>query len=150
MFSFSTTFQNVLNIFLEKFNIFLQAPCYPMLLCVIALGVLAYFYYMKSYFDYWKVRGIKYVKAVPIFGSFLPVALMRKSEGELINDAYRKYKGEKVVGFFKFKCEPGLIIRDPGIIHQILVKDFHHFANNDFETEDPILKHNLTLQKDEM
>ena len=146
MFSFNKTF----HFFGENFFTFLQSSASFTLLFVVGFGIGLFVYRYYTQNDYWKARRIKYVNALPIFGSYLPVALMRKSEGELINDIYKEYKGEKVVGYFKLKCQPGLIIRDPGIIHKVLVKDFHHFANNDFETEDPILKHNLTVQKDEV
>lgn len=65
---------------------------------------------------------------------------------------FRKYPGEKVVGWYKFR-QPGLLIRDPEIIHKVLVTDFNSFRNNDIditEDVDPILGKNIFALKDEM
>lgn len=62
------------------------------------------------------------------------------------------YPNEKVVGWFNFRT-PALLIRDPDIIHKILVTDFNAFRNNDLDMDedaDPILGRNIFVLKDEL
>ncbi|XP_023707098.2 cytochrome P450 9e2 [Cryptotermes secundus] len=52
------------------------------------------------------------------------------SIGENYQDIYRKLDGHKYGGMFKFS-QPVLIVRDPELIKNILVKDFTSFHDND-------------------
>lgn len=47
----------------------------------------------------------------------------------------RKYEGEKYVGMFQLST-PTLLVLDPQLIKQILVKDFHHFTDRGFAYDD--------------
>lgn len=37
----------------------------------------------------------------------------------------------RIVDFFGFMQKPSLLIRDPGMIKKVTIKDFNHFTNHD-------------------
>ncbi|CAG9788227.1 unnamed protein product [Diatraea saccharalis] len=95
-------------------------------LIILSLTLIALYLYSTRKFNYWKKRGIKYVKPVILFGSNSENFLMRKSLTETLTNWYREYPEEKVVGYFR-SSEPGLLIRDPELIKRVLITDFAHF-----------------------
>lgn len=61
---------------------------------------------------------------------------------------YSTFRDAPYVGFFKIR-QPGVLIRDPEIIKDVLIKDFHYFEKNDAhidEEVDPIGSKNPFLQ----
>ncbi|XP_044737127.1 cytochrome P450 6k1-like, partial [Chrysoperla carnea] len=86
-------------------------------------------YYKENFnYDYWKIRNVKFLKPLPIFGNYLPAILMQMSTGKLLEKIHRHYENEPYVGFYIFN-KPYLLIKDPKIIQSILVKDFTKFNN---------------------
>lgn len=79
----------------------------------------------KNY-DYWKRKRVKYDTPLPFVGNEFSIYMQMTSMAEFYADLYRRYPEEKVVGFYR-ASEPCLIIRDPDMIKQILMTDFHYF-----------------------
>ncbi len=48
---------------------------------------------------------------------------------------FRKYKGEKYIGMFQLST-PTLMLLEPQMVKQILVKDFQHFTDRGFVYDD--------------
>lgn len=119
-----------------------------LLAIVVALG----YYWVTKNNGYWAERGIPYAKPVPLFGNLLETILLRKNQGQIFTDIYRKFKGEQVVGTFNFMT-PALMIRDVNLVNQFLTTDFQYFAYNDLEVDeklDPIFSRNMFSQRDQM
>lgn len=55
-----------------------------------------------------------------------------------------EYKNAPYIGFYKF-ATPAIVFRDADLIKNVLVRDHHHFAGNDFpvsEKYDPLFYNN--------
>jgi cytochrome P450 family 6 len=111
--------------------------------CVIAV----IYVYFKWSFTYWKKRDVPYIAPSFPFGNFSDTVLSRKSIGLTFVDLYKKLDGEKFGGTFTF-TQPGFIFRDPEIIKNVLVKDFNHFQDRGFysnEEVEPLTGHLFLL-----
>ncbi|XP_060534367.1 uncharacterized protein LOC132706820 [Cylas formicarius] len=93
---------------------------------VFVLAFLLYLYSTRKY-DYWKRRNVQYVKPLPYMGNFLPVFLLKKTLGEFTVELYEKTTGP-YVGIYIFD-QPYLVMKDPYLIKEVLLKDFSHFEN---------------------
>ncbi|XP_063988931.1 cytochrome P450 6k1-like [Diachasmimorpha longicaudata] len=82
--------------------------------------------YMTRNFNYWKNRGVIFVPPSPFLGNFGEFLLGKKSVANFTKAVYNYAPNEPYVGFFGFD-KPMLMIRDVGLINQILVKDFNYF-----------------------
>ncbi|CAG2118051.1 unnamed protein product, partial [Medioppia subpectinata] len=99
---------------------------------------LIYWFLTKNY-DYWKKLGIDGPKPVLLFGNFLDRC--RNPMGSL-DIAYIKKYGN-VFGIFN-GVDPVLLVAEPELIKQILVKEFHNFSDRrQLRTEHPIINKNL-------
>lgn len=78
-------------------------------------------------FQYWKRRGVPSLEPSFPFGNFGPAALKRLSIGEVAQNLYNK-SADRFVGVHN-NTKPILILRDPELIHGILIKDFAYFVD---------------------
>ncbi|KAL0870364.1 hypothetical protein ABMA27_005374 [Loxostege sticticalis] len=95
-------------------------------LFVIFLALAIFYWNNVRNFEYWKKRGVPFVKPTFLFGSLKEPFLRMKSLTQLHTQWYQEYPNEKVVGYF-FTSTPGLIIRDPELVKRVLVTDFASF-----------------------
>lgn len=111
----------------------------PNYLLEIALVGLLFYCYMRYKHTYWKRRGIRSVPSHWLLGSLKGLLLMRKSPGELFGDLHQLgTEKDDVLGIYIFH-KPFLLLRNPELIKQILIKDFHVFSDRYFA---PRTKHN--------
>lgn len=89
--------------------------------------LLTYFiyWYSTSTFNYWKEKGIPYLKPTPGFGNTRRM-FFKISFAEQFKIFYDKFDGEPFCGVFQFRS-PILVVRDPDIIKLVMVKDFQYF-----------------------
>ncbi|KAF2900435.1 hypothetical protein ILUMI_05752 [Ignelater luminosus] len=108
------------------------------------LGLLIYFKIVKHQ-KYWEEKGVACVKPWPIVGSMGPLVFNKKSLAEIIQDIYNVFPEKRCVGFHQW-FKPVLMIRDPELIKQIMVKDFDTFPGHPLsapEGIDPLWDKNL-------
>ncbi|XP_072756970.1 uncharacterized protein [Anoplolepis gracilipes] len=119
------------------------------ILCGIAAVFLAAYYYLTSTYDFWKSRDIRGPQPMPGFGNFKDVMLNKKFVGDYLREVYNKYKDESMIGIFARKT-PILIVKDPELIKDILIKDFSKFADRGIpvssEKADPLSQHLFSLE----
>ncbi|XP_025263422.1 probable cytochrome P450 6a13 [Camponotus floridanus] len=118
------------------------------ILCGIAAIFLAAYYYFTSNYDFWKSRGIRGPKPIPVFGNFKDVKLNKKFAGDYLMELYNEYKNESMIGIFNRKT-PILIVKNPDLIKDILIKDFSKFADRGLpvsEKADPLSQHLIALE----
>jgi cytochrome P450 family 6 len=118
------------------------------LLGFIGATVLIVYWYLTSKFDYWKKIGVKSLKPLPLFGNIKHFVLHKRSPAEVFQDLYNKFDGERYGGIHQART-PVLLIRDPGLIKQILVKDFCYFpgkGNHPDLKGDPLSYHLFNLE----
>jgi hypothetical protein len=59
------------------------------------------------------------------FGNMGDAILLRKSSAEMMKKLYDQFPEEPYVGIYQF-LRPLLLIRDPELIKQVMVKDFSY------------------------
>ncbi|XP_026749604.2 cytochrome P450 6B5 [Galleria mellonella] len=101
------------------------------------------YYYSITSFKYWKTKGIKHDKPVPLFGNCLWYFMAKKSLTDIVNKTYWKYYNEKAVGLFR-GGRPELIIKDLETIKHVFVTDFVTFnsrgLNYHEDISEPMMK----------
>ncbi|XP_043475349.1 cytochrome P450 6k1-like [Leptopilina heterotoma] len=103
-------------------------------LIIISITVFVVFYLlMMRHFEYWTRKGVVQIKPVPIFGNFVKCFFMKISPGHWFKEFYEKSKNLPYMGVYILN-QPGLMLRDPNIIKQILLKDFNNFADKFMES----------------
>lgn len=107
-------------------------------------------FYIYNRLNYWKRKRIPYVKPAPMFGNFFEVAIRKKDIGEQITELYHKNTASPYIGIHIFNS-PYLLIKDPELVKQVLIRDFNLFINKPFannEKVDPMAYHSLFSAKD--
>lgn len=119
----------------ETLNFWLKMLLVLALLLV--LLALAYYYFTSS-FSYWKDRGVKFLKPYPVLGSMVKVMTVQEHLLQFNQRVYQEHEGEAFVGFFQGRT-PSLLVRDPKLIQNILVKDFSHFTDHGMKVSAQII-----------
>ncbi|CAK1552775.1 unnamed protein product [Leptosia nina] len=106
---------------------------YLVTLVLICILVIIFLVYCRYKLNYWKRRGVTQLdRADKIFGDFKRGILFRSPPGYHFGELYHESsKDAPYVGFYIFH-KPCLLLKDPQIIKQILVRDFHKFSNRNF------------------
>jgi cytochrome P450 family 6 len=93
---------------------------------VASITLLIFYVYFKICYSYWKKHGIPTFKPTVPFGNFSDSILSGKNPGYEITKLYKAFEGHKVGGLYRFGA-PSLLLRDPDVIKDVLVKHFEHF-----------------------
>lgn len=93
--------------------------------------------FLQTAFAYWKDRNIPYLRPTFPFGNLGDLLLGRKSMGEAYADIYKKMNGLKFGGVYLMH-RPQLIVRDPDMIKNCLLKDFECFHDHGFVFDEKI------------
>ncbi|CAL7933199.1 unnamed protein product [Xylocopa violacea] len=121
---------------------------YVEIICGIIAVFLAFYYYFTSTFNYWKVRGVAGPRPVPVFGNIKDVMLLRTSMCHFLKEIYKEYENEPMVGIF-IRRTPIIILRDPELIKDVLIRDFSKFVDRGFpvlEKMEPLSQHIFNLE----
>ncbi|CAB3362064.1 Hypothetical predicted protein [Cloeon dipterum] len=108
--------------------------------------------WINSKNEYWRKKGIPFVRPVPLFGTMYPVISGKQSFADLLQIQYTELKasGRGYGGIFEF-LTPTIMITDPELIRLVTVKDFEHFAERrtpDMKDDtDPLFHRSLTSLK---
>lgn len=95
---------------------------------LMTVSIICAYLYMTRKFLYWKKRGIDEITPTPFTGNFAECFFMKKSPGEFVKDLYDRAPEVSYSGFYIFD-RPFLLVRDPEVIKNILVRDFNYFAD---------------------
>ncbi|XP_024941659.1 cytochrome P450 6k1 isoform X2 [Cephus cinctus] len=103
--------------------------------------------YLRYNMSYWERHGIPYIKPNLLLGNFDELLIKRVPTGLFGQNMYERGAGHPMVGIWALQT-PSLLIRDPDLIKNILVKDFNYFCDRysggdgDF---DPVGRKNLFM-----
>lgn len=92
--------------------------------------------YINYVFTYWKRRGVPYAEPSFPFGNFNATFTKKKGFGQTLHDIYNSTDAP-FLGIYN-AIRPALLIRDPRIIRDILVKDFQYFWHRGFHYDENI------------
>ena len=93
-----------------------------------------------------------YVKPTPFVGNLKDCVLLKTTIGEQLQRIYNEHSDKPYVGIFSFD-KPSLLIRDPELVKNILVKDFQNFVDRTFSLEDtfdPLFAKNISVLKGQL
>ncbi|XP_050515322.1 cytochrome P450 6j1-like [Diabrotica virgifera virgifera] len=94
---------------------------------LIALIGLLIYKYLTRHFDYWEKRNVPYLKPTLLFGNFKDVFTCKLTIQEHLKNLYDKIDAP-YFGVFLMD-EPLLILKDPKLFKDVLIKDADVFAN---------------------
>lgn len=99
-----------------------------LVILLLVAAVTGFYFFLRNKLNFWKIRGVPHDEPSFVLGNLDGV-------GQSVHLAiklqviYEKYKiGNKICGFFLLQS-PRLIVIDPELIKNIIVKDFSNFAD---------------------
>lgn len=95
---------------------------------------LAYLW-LKHRFSYWERRGVKGPKPMFIFGNLFKSITFQEHISIAHQRWHNSYSDVPYIGFYKL-LQPAVMIRDPELQREILVKAFMNFHKNDVSITD--------------
>ncbi|XP_011865159.1 PREDICTED: probable cytochrome P450 6a14 [Vollenhovia emeryi] len=126
---------------------------FPGILCGITgilCAILTFYYFVKSTFDFWKSRGVRGPRPTLGPSNLKNILLSRIAAGNVnyLKETYDNYKDERLIGIFA-GMTPILIVKEPDLIKDVLIKDFSVFAHrglSTFEKTEPLSQHLFSLE----
>jgi hypothetical protein len=94
-------------------------------LAVAVVLITSVWYYCVYKYSFWVKKGVKFMKPTLPFGNMGDAILLHKSSAEMMKKLYDQFPEEPYVGIYQF-LRPLLLIRDPELIKQVMVKDFSY------------------------
>jgi cytochrome P450 family 6 len=102
----------------------------PLALFVVLIAI--FYYFISEKHKYFEKRGIFTPKCEFFFGHMRDTFFKRRHVSSVFEDMYRAFKDkEQMIGFYDVTT-PYLLVIDPELVKQVLIKDFKHFRNNEF------------------
>ncbi|XP_059612488.1 probable cytochrome P450 9f2 [Phlebotomus argentipes] len=94
-------------------------------------AVILWFCYKYAYANenFFKGRGVKFIKPLPFFGSSFGFITNKENLISFVNKICKNFRNEKVFGVFDFRT-PILVIRDPEMCKNLAIKEFDHFTDH--------------------
>lgn len=113
---------------------------------IITASVTLGYFYTKYAFSFWERNNVKYIKPAFPFGNFMQIFLAQKSFSEFMRNLYES-TSDNFFGVYAL-LRPILIVRNPELCRNILVKDFQYFHDRGLyvnEKHDPLSGHLFAL-----
>lgn len=113
-----------------------ESVVWDIFLCWVILFFIAYFF-VKDRYGYFKRRGIPYDEPVLFLGSTWRNVLGGENLVIACHKIYTRNGDKPLVGMYQ-GIKPTLLIRDPRIIEDILIKEFSNFHDRGIPTDEEI------------
>ncbi|XP_017879816.1 probable cytochrome P450 6a14 [Ceratina calcarata] len=114
---------------------------------VAAVLFLVYRYFVSK-LAFWQKRGVSGPNPSLLWGNFKDVFLGKISFSKVLEDAYYNYRDESMVGLYAGH-KPILVLRNPDLIKDVLIKDFPKFVDRSFKPTpemEPLSMHLFRLE----
>ncbi|KAJ0177460.1 hypothetical protein K1T71_007469 [Dendrolimus kikuchii] len=96
---------------------------------LIIILILVLFLYSHKRLSYFSSRGIQtFPPPLPFLGNLTAVTFGRENFVEAIAAGYNKFKDQRYFGFYQYMV-PALVLKDPELIRQTMVRDFNCFID---------------------
>lgn len=99
------------------------------------LAILLGYYLNQHRFNYWRRRGFQQLEPKFIFGDAKSIITLKQPVGVFYQDLYNKFKKSRVVGVY-VSYVPALLITDPKLVQDIMVRDFSSFTDRVLPTDE--------------
>ncbi|XP_018356710.1 PREDICTED: cytochrome P450 9e2-like [Trachymyrmex septentrionalis] len=101
-------------------------------------------YYLFRKFNFFKRHGIIHIPFIPILSVMVLIIFRRMSFANFTRKIYNLNRDAKYIGFYA-TTKPVLMLRDPELIKDVIVKNFDSFTNNSIfvDANDYVLSQNL-------
>lgn len=97
------------------------------ILATVTLSIVALYIYYKLYiFNYWREKGVPYMKPIFLLGNITPFVSGKLSQAEVFKNIYDLHKKDRLVGIYMLH-KPYLIVNDPDLIRDVLARQFANF-----------------------
>lgn len=110
--------------------------------------ILTALYWLNNYLlTRWTSRGYPQLNPKPVVGDIGGMFMLKKSMGEYFQELYNDNKNHRALGLY-FSYRPALLVNDPLLIQDIMVRDFTSFHDRPFhvdEVHDPLTGHLFSL-----
>ena len=105
------------------------------LIAIAIVAITLFYIHIRRKMSYWRNQNIAEDPGFFPFGSqgIWDTFMQRKTFIEMADDAYKKFEGERLVGSYDFLGRKTIVLRDPDLIKQVLVKDFDCFSERQQE-----------------
>jgi len=114
---------------------------------LLAIFAILIYLFDQHFHSYWYNRFIPFKDPKFLFGELGRLVVQRKCIGEFIGQIYQNHKQKNILGLY-FLYRPILVINDPQLIRDVMIKDFVHFHDRGFpidEEVDPLFAHLLMI-----
>ncbi|KAJ1524588.1 hypothetical protein ONE63_011074 [Megalurothrips usitatus] len=98
--------------------------------CSVALNIFVASYLLWIH-THWARRGVPHARPRFLVGNFWDSVLQRRTRGDIVGDIYRAFDSRPFVGVYKPLMRPAVLLRDPALIQEVLVKNFRSFQNTE-------------------
>lgn len=99
---------------------------------IISAVLILHYVYLLWNSDYWKKRGIFCPDSKALFGNLPGQVTGKRHILYDLDDLYKEYKDKfGCIGIYNFR-QPRLLVFDPEIIKDIMIKYFKHFQGTEF------------------
>lgn len=127
-------------------------PFVQLYAAVILLVVFLSYFYLTYHYGKWTKLGVPHAVPTPPFGSLGDVVAGRAPLVDVIHSLYREFDGQRYFGIFEGR-QPLLVVRDPQLVHTVMVKDFRSFVDRNASKEsfvhDKLFDHLVNLRGDQ-
>ncbi|PNF21097.1 Cytochrome P450 6j1 [Cryptotermes secundus] len=120
-----------------------------LVLTIFSAVFIGFYFYFTRNFNFWKNLGVPYVKPSPFVGNLKECVLLKETIGNHLKNLYDEHSDKPYVGIFSFD-KPSLLVRDPKLLKNILVKDSKFFADHIMSVDvksDPVFGNSLFVLK---
>lgn len=91
--------------------------------------------WLKHRYTYWDRHGVKGPKPMFFFGNLFKSVTLQDHYSVAYNSWYNEFPDVPYIGFYKL-LKPAVMIRDPELQREILIKGFPNFHENDANASD--------------
>ncbi|XP_014476474.1 PREDICTED: uncharacterized protein LOC106745409 [Dinoponera quadriceps] len=134
------------SITMESSSLSLFSSSFVLLLTTLCtIGVLKFLAVLYDVYTYWSKRGVPHIRTIPTLGTPWQVIFRRISFPDYTKFVYNYDQDAKYIGLMDM-ATPLVLLRDPQLIKDVMVKDFEHFpGHSTFANEelDPLFGKNV-------
>lgn len=115
---------------------------------ILAILLALVYWYVRNYFAFWKEKQVPHANPKLFLAHFRDLIGKKRCLAELLTETYQKFRSERFAGIWRF-FSPSLLVIDPELIRQILVKDFQTWSDRGMpcnRSVDPLSAHLVSLE----